>query len=116
MEAMVRDGLRWLEGIEDGTLGTADLYILSQKMDPVLIHLIIKFLRKKYPSIKPEAAAVMARLVDLTSNYPEIVKHMKDAESDPFPSGLPIPIISGNSIRNLRKCLSSSWRNSRAET
>ncbi len=83
MEAMVRDGLRWLEGIEDGTMNTGDLYILSQKMDPVLIHLVIKFLRKKYPSIKPEAAAVMARLVDLTSNYPEVVKNMKDAESDP---------------------------------
>jgi hypothetical protein len=83
MEAMVRDGLRWLEGIEDGTLGTGDLYNLSQKMDPVLIHLIIKFLRKKYPSIKPEAAAVMARLVDLTSNYPEVVKQMKEAEADP---------------------------------
>ncbi|MBC7658647.1 MAG: hypothetical protein H7249_02975 [Chitinophagaceae bacterium] len=83
MEAMVRDGMRWLEGLEDGTVGTGDLYILSQKMDPVLIHLCIKFLRKKYPSIKPEAAAVMARLVDLTSNYPEIVKLMKEAESDP---------------------------------
>ena len=84
MEPLVRDGVRWLEGIEDGAMNTGDLYILSQKMDPVLLTLIVKFLRKKYPVSKPEGAGVTTRLVELTSTYPDLVKIMKTGESDPI--------------------------------
>ncbi len=65
-------------------MNTADLYILSQKIDPVLLTLIVKFLRKKYPVSKPEAAGVTARLVELTSTYPDLVKAMKTGEGDPI--------------------------------
>lgn len=84
MEPQVRDGLRWLEGIEDGAMNTGDLYILSQNLDPVLVTLIVKYLRKKYPASKPEGAGVTARLVDLSSTYPDLVKSMKTGESDPI--------------------------------
>ncbi len=84
MELSVRESLHWLEGIEDGTMTTGDLYNLSTKLDPVLINMIIKYIRKKYPSTKPEAAGVIGRLVELTNTYPDIVKKMKSAETDPI--------------------------------
>ncbi len=84
MEAAIKDGLRWLEGLEDGAMNTGDLYILSQKIDPVLLGLVVKYLRKKYPVSKPEAAGVTARLVELSSTYPDLVKAMKQGDSDPI--------------------------------
>lgn len=84
MDALKRDSLRWLEGLEDGHMGSLDLYNLSQKLDPVLTSLMIRYLRKKYPNTKPEAAGVIGRLVDLSGTYPQVVKTAKDAESDPI--------------------------------
>lgn len=84
MDPQVRDGVRFLEGLEEGNMGTGDLYILSQKLDPVMITIVVKYLRKKYPATKPEGAGVTTRLVELTTTYPDLVKTMKTGESDPI--------------------------------
>lgn len=83
-QVQVRESLRWLDGLEAGTLPTNDLFILAEKLDPVLISLMIRYLRKKYPSAKPEAAGVLARMLELTSTYPQLVKKTREAEHDPI--------------------------------
>lgn len=83
-QAQVRESLRWLDGLEAGTLPTQDLFLIAEKLDPVLISLMIRYLRKKYPSAKPEAAGVLARMLELTSTYPQMVKKTKEAENDPI--------------------------------
>jgi hypothetical protein len=84
MDTQKRDSISWLEGLEDGKMGSNDLYTLAQKLDPVLTSLMIRYLRKKYPSTKPEAAGVISRLVELSGTYPQVVKNAKDAEADPI--------------------------------
>ncbi|MCX6127760.1 MAG: hypothetical protein NTX25_01690 [Proteobacteria bacterium] len=83
-QAQVRESLRWLEGLEAGNMSANDLFFLAEKLDPVLISLMIRFLRKKYPSAKPEAAGVLSRILDLTSTYPQLVKKTRSAEQDPI--------------------------------
>ncbi len=84
IQTQVRESLRWLEGVEDGALQTQDLYLIADKLDPVIVSLMIRYLRKKYPSTKPDSGAVIGRLVELGSTYPGITKKAKEAESDPI--------------------------------
>jgi len=83
-QVQVRESLRWLDGLEAGTQSANDLFFLAEKLDPVLISLMIRYLRKKYPSAKPEAAGVLARMLELTSTYPQLVKKTREAEQDPI--------------------------------
>jgi hypothetical protein len=82
-QAQVREGLRWLDGIESGNVPANDLFFIAEKLDPVLTSLIIRYLRKKYPCAKPEAAGVLSRILELTGTYPQLVKKTRDAEQDP---------------------------------
>ncbi len=99
-QVQVRESLRWLDGLEAGTLPTNDLFILAEKLDPVLISLMIRYLRKKYPSAKPEAAGVLARMLELTSTYPQLVKKTREAEQDPVSEWFLEPIHLLSSIAN----------------
>ncbi len=83
-QAQIRESLRWLDGLEAGTVPANDLFFLAEKLDPVLISLMIRYLRKKYPSARPEAAGVLARMLELTSTYPQLVKKTREAEQDPI--------------------------------
>jgi hypothetical protein len=74
---------RLLRGLEDGGLAVAEARILAQDLDPVLVHVILRYLRAAYPASDPAASAVLERVVRLTSADPAIVRKAKDGECDP---------------------------------
>ena len=65
-------------------MSSSDCYNTLDNIYNVLVSLVIKYLRKKYPATKPEAAGVMERLVDLSGNYPKFVQKVKDGDADQF--------------------------------
>ena len=81
-ESEKRDSLRLLTGLESGSMSTADAYNLAEKRDPVLVHLVLRYLREKYPASEPSSAGITSRLVALTSTYDSIVKMAKKGEKD----------------------------------
>lgn len=56
---------------------------LAQDLDPVLVHVILRYLREVYPASNPAASAVLDRVVALTSSWPSIVGKSKEGEQDP---------------------------------
>ena len=77
-----RESLRLLSGIENGTLTSADAFNVADKRDPVVVHLVLRYLREKYPAHEPSSAGVTRRLVELTSTYDKIVAKAKKGEKD----------------------------------
>ena len=84
INSQIREGVRLLEGLEDGVLPSSDCYNILDQLDDVLVSLVIKYLRKKYPASKPDAAGVMGRLVDLSGTYPKVVQKVKNGDDDPI--------------------------------
>ena len=82
MEHEIREGLRLLKGLEDGTLTSSEAYNVAGKQDPVMIYFVLKFLRDKYPASLPSSEGVIRRVLELTSTYPDIVKMSKKGEGD----------------------------------
>jgi hypothetical protein len=78
----VREGLRLLAGLENGSLTSADAYTIAEQRDPVLLYFILRYLREKYPAGKPSSQGVLQRVVELTSTYDDIVKKAKVGEHD----------------------------------
>jgi hypothetical protein len=78
----VREGLRLLTGLENGSLSVADAYTIVDKRDPVLVYFILRYLREKYPASKPTSQGVLQRVVELTSTYDDVVKMTKKGEQD----------------------------------
>ena len=76
-----RAALRILEGIEEGSMSTADSYGLVEDADPALVYLIFTWLRKRY-SEHTNSDAVIGRLVEV-SNRPKVAKLMKEGQADP---------------------------------
>jgi hypothetical protein len=76
------EAVRLLQGLEDGALPTADVAILAETLDPVLVHFVVKYLRVSYPASNPAATAVLDRVVQLTEAYPRIVEKSKEGEED----------------------------------
>jgi hypothetical protein len=74
--------LRILEGIEEGTMSTADSYALVEDADPALIYLIFTWIRKRYAD-NPNADAVRARLVAVMEKDPSIPRKLKEGQADP---------------------------------
>ncbi|MCX6104359.1 MAG: hypothetical protein NTY08_00825 [Proteobacteria bacterium] len=77
-----RESLRLLSGLENGNLTAADAYNLAEKRDPVMIHLVMRYLREKYPSTQAAAEGVSRRLIELTSTYDKVVSMSKKGEKD----------------------------------
>ena len=77
------DALRLLQGLENGTSTTADARALAEDLDPVLVHIILRYLRENYPASNPAASAVLDRVVALTSLSPGLVAKIKEGEKDP---------------------------------
>lgn len=75
--------LRLLNGLEQGGLRAAEGRILAEDLDPVLVHVIVRFLREVYPATEPAARPVLERVVELTNAYPGIVAQAKQGETDP---------------------------------
>ena len=74
--------LRILEGIEDGTMSTADSASLVEDADPALVHLIFTWIRKRYAD-NPDADAVISRLLAVIERNPAIPRKLKEGQSDP---------------------------------
>ena len=76
--------LRLLNGLEQGGLAVSEGRILAEDLDPVLIHVIVSFLRDVYPATEPAARPVLERVVELTDAFPGIVERAKQGEADPI--------------------------------
>ncbi len=76
--------LRLLKGLEMGGLNPTDGRILAEDLDPVLVHVIVRFLREVYPATEPAARPVLERVVELTDAYPGIVAQAQEGEADPI--------------------------------
>ncbi len=79
-----REGLRLLQGIENGNLSAADAFNIADKRDPVLVYFVMRYLREKYPAANGNSQGVITRLVEITSTYSDLVKKTKTAEKDPM--------------------------------
>jgi hypothetical protein len=75
--------LALLRGLEYGGMATAEARILAEDLDPVLVWVVVRYLREVYPASDPAATAVLERVVRLTSAYPGIVQKSKQGERDP---------------------------------
>ena len=78
-----REALRLLAGLENGGMTTADAHVLAETLDPVLVYLIVRYLRESYPASDPAATSVLERVVALTSNHAAFVKKCREGEQDP---------------------------------
>jgi hypothetical protein len=63
-------------------MSAADAMYIAEVLDPVLVHLIVKFLRENYPASDPAANAVLERVVALTAAYPGLVSKCRQGEQD----------------------------------
>lgn len=81
LEHHQREALRILEGIEEGTMSTADSFALVEDADPALIYLLFTWLRKRY-SDHANSDAVIGRLVEISSRG-SVAKKMKEGQADP---------------------------------
>ena len=77
------DALKLLQGLEQGTLHVVDARMLAASLDPVLVHVVLRYLREVYPASNPAARAVLDRVVALTTGAPELVGRIKEGERDP---------------------------------
>ncbi len=82
-KTQIRDGARFLIGLEDGNLDQHELFNLADELDPVILALSVQYLRQKY-SQRPESSGIIARLAGFTSHYPDMVSKIKDGEKDPI--------------------------------
>jgi hypothetical protein len=84
MDLDQQEALRLLEGLENGGMSTESAQVLAQEMDPVLIYIIVRFLRETYPASNPAATAVLERVVAMTSKDPAFTRNCKVGEQDPI--------------------------------
>ena len=75
---------RLLSGLENGTLSAADAPIVADDLDPVLVYVIVNFLRAVHPASDPAATPVLERVVRLTSGHPTVVARYREGEQDPI--------------------------------
>ncbi len=78
-----RAALRLLDGLENGSMPAADTAALAENLDPVLIYVIVSFLRAIHPASDPVASAVLQRVVQLTSGNAALVRKYGEGERDP---------------------------------
>lgn len=74
--------LRLLRGLEDGALSAAEARVVAADLDPVLVYVIVRYLREAYPASDPAATAVLDRVVQMTDGT--IVRLSKEGEQDPI--------------------------------
>jgi hypothetical protein len=74
---------RLLAGLENGGMDSADAAVLAASLDPVLVYLIVRYLRESYSASDPAAGSVLERVVALTSADRAIVEACRDGEQDP---------------------------------
>jgi hypothetical protein len=75
--------LRLLRGLDEGGIDATEARILAEELDPVLVYVVVRYLREIYPASDPAASPVLERVVGLTSAYPAIVEKSREGEQDP---------------------------------
>ena len=75
--------LRPLRGLDGGGIDATEARILAEELDPVLVYVVVRYLREIYPASDPAASPVLERVVGLTSAYPAIVEKSREGEQDP---------------------------------
>ncbi len=75
---------RLLAGLESGMMETGTAQAIAEDLDPVMIYVIVNFLRATYPASDPAAHAVLERVVAMTSKDPTIIRNCKTGEQDPI--------------------------------
>ena len=78
-----RDALRVLAGLEGGGISAADLAVLAERLDPVLVYVIVTFLRRIYPASDSVSSSVLERVVQLMSRNPAVVRKYGEGQRDP---------------------------------
>jgi len=81
-----QQALRILEGIELGTMGTAESYGLLRDADPTLVYFILTWLRERYRPGQPAAEAITGRVVEICRAHPDVTQQFKNGQSDPVVS------------------------------
>lgn len=74
--------LRLLRGLENGAMTADDARGLAEALDPVLVYVIVRYLREVYPASNPAANAVLDRVVALTNAWPDLVEVSRQGELD----------------------------------
>ena len=71
-----------LEAIEDGRMSAGDTFYLLKDQDPTLVYFIFSWIRAAYPSSHPAADAVLGRLGELCTKYPQAAKMAAEGGKD----------------------------------
>jgi hypothetical protein len=79
-ERAQRAARRILEGIEEGTMSSADSRALVEEADPALVYLIFTWLRKGYAD-HVNADAVLGRILAI-SDHAAVRSKMKEGQED----------------------------------
>lgn len=79
-----REALRLLDGLENGGMAADDASSIAQDLDPVLVHVIVKFLREAYPASDPVATSVLERVVNMNAAWSGLVAKCREGEQDPI--------------------------------
>jgi hypothetical protein len=74
---------RLLTALENGGSTATDLRFVAETLDPVLLFVIVKYLRQNYPASDRAAGPVLQRVVELTQAFPALVANCSEGESDP---------------------------------
>ena len=74
---------RLLAGLENGGLAAGDAAVLAVSLDPVLVYLIVRYLREAYPASDPAASSVLERVLALTASDRAVVEQCRAGEQDP---------------------------------
>ena len=82
--SQIRESVRFLDGLEGGTLSTGDAFIILDQLDDVLINLMFNYFRKKASRDPSQYSGLTQRLVELSSTYPELVSRMNGGAKDPI--------------------------------
>lgn len=77
------DAERLLTGLENGGLAGADAVVLAERLDAVLVYVIVTYLRKVYPASDPAATSVLERVVRLTSSGSATIRKHREGAQDP---------------------------------
>ncbi len=78
-----RNAERLLEGLENGGLSAIAAATLAEQLDPVIVYVIVSYLREIHPASDPAATAVLERVVRLTSTSPALIRKHREGGQDP---------------------------------
>lgn len=83
-EPQTREALYLLQGIENGTLASAEAARLVEQADPALVYLLFTWLRERYGRGHPAAEGVLGRVLEITSRSSRVEGMLREGKADPI--------------------------------